>query len=316
MTAFACAVAFTLVRVTGSFAVSVGSVPTPAFTPAVPAARASPPVGRVERDPVCVTPGPLIGAVVVAVAVPVPVETPFVSGDVTVIGPPVVTVVVGTVASTVVPVVVTVAVVPVTVADVPLVDTEGVPPVVPAPQASLSAVLEPDAARSAFARMHSAAFAAGARSTLVPPVPPDAGTTAVPPLGVVPEAVAQDVLSDAVAEESGALSGTLARAFRRTHAAAFAAGARLTDVPVVSSRAMTGLPTAAADGDPPASAEHVEARSTAVVVPAMPFARRHEAAETAGAAETVVPVRDEVTVVSPDAFAVEGADPHRLASDA
>jgi hypothetical protein len=164
--------------------------------------------------------------------------------------------------------------------------------------------------------MHSAAFAAGARSTLVPPPLPDAGTTAVPPLGVVPEAVAHEELSDAVAEESGALSGMVARAFRRTHAAALAAGARSTDVPVVSSRAMTGLAPATVEGDPPATAEHVVARSRVVVVPAMPFARRHEAAETAGAAETVVPVRDDVIVVPSDADAVDGPAPHSVDSEA
>jgi hypothetical protein len=168
--------------------------------------------------------------------------------------------------------------------------------------------------------MQRAAFAAGARSTLAGPPLSVVGAALVgaapdTALGVVPLDVAHDVLRDALAELSIALSGTVARAPRSTHAAAFAAGARSTFVPVVLSRVMTGADPPAVEA-PPGRVAHVVARSTAVAVPTTPFARRHAAAETIGAAETLVPVRDEVTVVSPDPDAVDGPVPQSVESDA
>jgi hypothetical protein len=167
--------------------------------------------------------------------------------------------------------------------------------------------------------MHSAAFAAGTRSTLAGLPPPEVGTTADPPLGDGPDVgmVAVHALFRlAVAEESIALSGTVTSAFPSTHTAAFAAGARSPEVPVMPSRRTIGTIVAPPDGDPPASIEHVVASSTAVVVPATPFARRHDAAETIGPTETSVPVRDEVTFVSLEPSTVDGPAPHSDESDA
>jgi hypothetical protein len=86
-------------------------------------------------------------------------------------------------------------------------------------------------------------------------------------------------------------------------------------VPVVLSRAMTGADTPAVE-PPVGSVPHVVARSTAVIVPTTPFARRHDAAVTMGAADALVPVRDDVAVASPDAAAVEGPVPQSVESDA